>query len=386
MIFVYIVTGEPSGDAIGGALIAALKERTGGDLKIAGIGGERMAEQGLESLVPLADLAVAGVAEVLPRARTILRHVRETVAAIRAAQPDAVVTIDSSGFTWRIAHRLRRAGETLPLIHYVAPMVWAWRGSRARRVARWYDHLLTLLPFEPSYFEREGLASTCVGHPVVDGGAGSGDGARFRAEHGIPPEALVLSVLPGSRGGEVRRLVPIFGEALRLLEGRVGPFRVVVPTVENVAALVQAGIRGWPGAPILVRGNAAKYDAFAASRAALAASGSVALELAMARLPMAVAYRLSPLTEHVLDWVLKMRTYNLVNLMLDRKLVPELVRYDCIPDKLAEAMAILIRDEAVRAAHLSGYDEAMRRLGAGGVSPSLQAADRILSLIAERRR
>src|SRR6266849_9945464 len=145
--FLFIIAGEPSGDALGAALIAALRERTGGHLRIAGIGGEEMAAQGLESLVPLADLAVAGVAEVLPRAPLILRRVRETVAAIRALKPDAVVTIDSSGFSWRVAQRLRRHGEKMPLIHYVAPMVWAWRGGRARRMARWYDHLLTLLPF-----------------------------------------------------------------------------------------------------------------------------------------------------------------------------------------------------------------------------------------------
>src|SRR5438045_3798122 len=163
--FIFIIAGEPSGDALGGALIAALRERTGGALRIAGIGGERMAEQGLTSLVPLSDLAVAGVAEVLPRAPLILRRVRETVRKIRELRPDAVVTIDSSGFSWRIAHRLRRAGERLPLIHYVAPMVWAWRAGRARRMARWYDHLLPLLPFEPPYFQPVGPARTYVRPP-----------------------------------------------------------------------------------------------------------------------------------------------------------------------------------------------------------------------------
>jgi lipid-A-disaccharide synthase len=383
--FVFIVTGEPSGDAIGGALIAALMERTAGRMRVAGIGGERMAEQGLQSLVPLAELAVAGVVEVLPRAPLILRRVRETVSAIRALRPDAVITIDSAAFTWRIAHRLRRAGETMPLVHYVAPMVWAWRPHRARVIARYYDHLLTLFPFEPPYFERVGLESTYVGHPVVESGAGEGDGARFRREHGIAGDALAIAALPGSRGGEVRRLMPVFGAALRLLQEEIGAFRVVVPTVENVAAAVAEGVREWPGNPIVVRGAAAKYDAFAASRAALAASGSVALELALARVPMAVAYRLNKLTESVLDRVLRVRQVNLVNLILDRKLVGEYLREDCTPPRLAEALATLIRDERVRAAHLSGYDEAMRLLGAGGPSPSLNAADRILAIIAARR-
>src|SRR5438045_1084036 len=236
--FIFILAGEPSGDALGGALIRALRERTGGRVRVAGIGGESMAEQGFASLVPLSDLAVAGIAEVLPRAPLILRRVRETVQAIRQLRPDAVVTIDSSGFSWRIAHRLRRNGERLPLIHYVAPMVWAWRPARARRVARWYDHLLTLLPFEPPYFEAVGLACSYVGHPAIESGADRGDAARFRAIHGIADDELVLTVLPGSRGGEVRRLLPVFGAALHRLQAMIGPFRFAIPAVGKVAVVV----------------------------------------------------------------------------------------------------------------------------------------------------
>src|SRR5262249_3737530 len=270
--YIFIITGEPSGDALGGALIAALRRRVGDGLRIAGIGGERMREQGIDSLALLSDLAIAGVTEVVPRAPVIFRHVRNAVAAIRTAQPDAVVTIDSSGFSWRIAQRLRRHGERLPLIHYVAPMVWAWRAGRARRMARWYDHLLALLPFEPLYFRQVGLECTYVGHPVIDSGAEQGDDERFRAAHDIAPDELVLTVLPGSRFGEVRRLMPIFADTLRLAEAEVGPFRAVVPTVETVVDAVVEGVRDWPGQPIVSRGDAAKYDAFAASRAALAAS------------------------------------------------------------------------------------------------------------------
>src|SRR5215469_2513367 len=268
--YIFIITGEPSGDTLGGALIAALRERVGGGLRLAGIGGEHMRAQGIDSLAPLSDLAIAGVAEVVPRTPVIFRHVRDAVAAIEAAQPDAVVTIDSSGFSWRIAQRLRRHGERLPLIHYVAPMVWAWRAGRARRMARWYDHLLALLPFEPLYFRQVGLACTYVGHPVIDSGAEKGDGARFRTTHGIAADELVLSVLPGSRGGEVRRLMPVFAETLRLVAAVIGPFRVAVPTVESVAETVAEGVRDWPGRPVVVRGETAKYDAFAASWAALA--------------------------------------------------------------------------------------------------------------------
>ncbi|HKR19009.1 MAG TPA: UDP-2,3-diacylglucosamine diphosphatase LpxI, partial [Stellaceae bacterium] len=184
---IYLIAGEPSGDALGANLMRALRQRTKGAVRFAGIGGEQMAAEGLASLFPLDDLAVMGVAEVLPRARTILRRVAQAVADIRARQPAAVVTIDSSGFNWRVAQRLRRAGDVVPLIHYVAPMVWAWRGGRARRMARWYDHLMALLPFEPPYFTKVGLSCSYVGHPVVELGADKGDGAGFRRRHGIAP-------------------------------------------------------------------------------------------------------------------------------------------------------------------------------------------------------
>jgi lipid-A-disaccharide synthase len=384
-IFIFFVTGEPSGDALGGALIAALRQRTGGRLRIAGIGGERMREQGIESLVPMEELAIAGVAEVLPRVPIILRRVRQTVKAIRALRPDAVVTIDSSGFTWRVAHGLRRSGEILPLIHYVAPMVWAWRAGRARRMARWYDHLITLLPFEPPYFERVGLSCSCVGHPVLESGADRGEGSRFRITHGLDNHDLLIAVLPGSRSGEVRRLLPIFRAALEILAANIAPFRVVVPTVAPVARAVADAVGRWPGNPIVVQQLRDKYDAFAASRAALAASGSVALELALARLPMVVGYRLNPLTEAVLDRVLKVRQVNLVNLLLGEPLVPELLGPNCTSERLAASLAEIIGDERVRAAHRKGYDEAVRRLASDGVSPSLRAADQILELVAARR-
>ena len=383
--FIFFIAGEPSGDALGGALIAALRQRIGGNLRIAGIGGERMQDQGLESLVPLEDLAIMGVAEVLPRAPMIFRRVRETVRMIRTLRPDAVVTIDSSGFSWRVAQRLRRRGETLPLIHYVAPMVWAWRAGRARRMARWYDHLMTLLPFEPPYFERVGLSCRYVGHPVLESGADRGDGSRFRAAHGLTEKDALIAVLPGSRVGEVRRLLPIFGSTLNHLEGAIGPFRVVVPTVATVAARVAGAAASWPGNPIIVQKPEEKYDAFAASRAALAASGSVALELALARLPMVVGYRLNPLTEAFLDRVLKVRQVNLVNLLLGEPLVCELLGPNCTPERLAAPLSQLVRDKRVRATHRQGYDEVVRRLEGDGMSPSLRAADQILELVTARR-
>jgi lipid-A-disaccharide synthase len=345
-----------------------------------------MQEQGLTSLAPLSDIAVAGVAEVVPRAPVILRRVRETVAAVRALRPDAVVTIDSSGFSWRVAHRLRSSGETLPLIHYVAPMVWAWRAGRARRMARWYDHLMTLLPFEPPYFERAGLSCCYVGHPVLESGADRGDGTRFRISHGLAADDLLITVLPGSRNGEAKRLLPIFAAGLERLESLIGPFRVAVPTVATVAGMVTSAAQTWPGAPIIIRRPEAKYDAFAASRVALAASGSVALELALAKLPMVVGYRLNRLTEAFLNRVLRVRQVNLVNLLLGRPLVCELLGPNCTPERVAASVAELVRNERVRAVHYEGYDEARRLLEIGGAPPSLRAADQVLNIVAARRR
>jgi lipid-A-disaccharide synthase len=381
---IYIVAGEPSGDLLGGRLMAALKERTGGAVRFAGIGGETMALQGLVSRVPVAELAVMGIAEVLPRARRIFRHVAETVADIRRQRPAAVVTIDSSGFTWRIAQRLRKQGETLPLIHYVAPMVWAWRAGRARRMARWYDHVMVLLPFEPSYFTAVGISCAYVGHPVVESGADRGDGPGFRRRHAIPESAPLLTVLPGSRGGEVHRLLPIFAAAVARLAKRHADLVVAVPVTETVAEPVATALSTWPVPAILVRGQSEKYDAFAASNAALAASGTVALELALARLPCIIAYRINPLTHALVRRIVKVKYAHLLNVVLQREAVPEFLQRDCTSERLADAVAQLLDNGAVGAAQIAACQQALKELGYGGVSPGLRAADEVLAVIAAR--
>jgi lipid-A-disaccharide synthase len=378
----FIIAGEPSGDALGGALMAALKLRTQGAIRFAGIGGERMAEQGLRSLVPLDELAIIGLAEVLPRARRIFRHVRETADAVIQAHPAALVTIDSSGFTWRVAKRLRQRGESLPLIHYVAPMVWAWRPGKARKVARWYDHLMALLPFEPPYFEAVGLSCSYVGHPVLESGAGAGDGLAFRARHGIAREARLVCLLPGSRRGEVSRLLPIYAAAMQELVQRFPEVRLVLPSVDFLADWIVRETASWHIPVTVVRGQQEKIDAFAASEIALAASGTVALELAMAKLPAVVAYRTNPLTAWLLRRAVKVPFVNLVNLILGREVVPELLLEECTPDRLSSALERLLLDGAARAAQIEGYREGLQRLGDGGPPPSLRAADKVLEIMA----
>jgi lipid-A-disaccharide synthase len=378
---IFLIAGEPSGDVLGGALMVALRRRLGGAVRFAGIGGERMAAEGLTSLVPIEELAIMGIAEVLPRVRNILRRVRETAERIIQLEPACVVTIDSSGFTWRVAKLLRERGETLPLIHYVAPMVWAWRAYNARKVARWYNHLMALLPFEPPYFTAVGLACSYVGHPIIESGADRGDGDGFRRRHGIAPAETILCLLPGSRRGEVRRLLPIFGAALQRILPQHPGLRLVLPTLSHVAPLVRDFTAGWPVPVTILEGRDGKYDAFAASTVALAASGTVALELAMAELPAIITYRTNPVTAWWLRRVVKAPYANLVNLILGRLVVPELLLEECTPERISSALNELLGVADSRAAQIEGYRACLEQLGRGDLSPSLRAADQVLAVM-----
>ncbi len=381
---IFIMAGEPSGDALGARLMAALKRETNGMARFEGIGGERMAGEGLRSQFPMAELSIMGVAEVIPSIPRVLRRVRETVARIRRLRPSAVVSVDATGFCFRVERQLK--GEGIPLIHYVAPMVWAWRPWKARYVAGFLDHMMTLLPFEPPYFERHGLATSFVGHPVLEEGADRGDGAGFRARHGIPPDAPLLAVLPGSRRGETTRLMPVFAETLRLLKRDFPDLRVAVPTVATVADQVARAAAGWPVPAVVVRGQDEKYDALAAADAALAASGTISLELAIARTPMVIAYRVNPLTAFFGRPILaRFRYACLINLMLGRELVPEFLLGKCRPSLLAPAVAHLLRDPDARRAQLEGAAEVLQRLGLDGPPPSTRAARTVLKAIAECR-
>jgi lipid-A-disaccharide synthase len=382
---IFLVATEPSGDLMGASLMAALRRRCGDGVRFSGVGGARMAAEGLDSLFPLADIAVMGAVELVPQLPRLLERIRRTAEAALAAKPDALVSIDGLAFNARVAARL--AGRSFPIVHFVAPKVWAWRPGRARKLAGLVDHLMVQLPFEPPWFERYGLPTTYVGHPIIETAAGQGDGARFRQAHGIAPDARLLTVLPGSRRGEVQKLLPVFGETLRQLAARHPGLRVAVPTVETVAHLVRAATQSWPGDPILIEGDGEKYDAFAASDAALAASGTVALELGMARVPSVIAYLINPLTAFVVRRLLTTKYANLVNIMLDRPAVPELLQENCTPDKLAAAIDRLLTDPAAVAAQREAYAEVARMmLLPDGAVPGDRAADVVLDVIRQGRR
>ncbi|EKV30812.1 Lipid-A-disaccharide synthase [Caenispirillum salinarum AK4] len=382
---VFIVTGEPSGDLLGGRLMAALREATEGQVRFVGIGGESMAEQGLDSLVDLSELAVMGFLEVLPKARRILGIVRDTADEIARLKPDVVVTVDSWGFTGRLHKAIRKRGLPVAQVHYVAPMVWAWKEKRAKSVAERVDHLMCLLPNEPPYFERHGLDCTHVGHSIIESGADAGDGDAFRAAHGIPAGAPLLCVLPGSRRVEVSRLLPEFrGAVERLAADRPG-LRVAIPTVATVAADVEAAVADWPVPVTVVRGQRARYDAFAACDGAMAASGTVALELAMAGVPHLVAYRVSPLSAWLFRRLTTVRYVNLVNLTLDRPVVPEILQEACTAERLASETARLLDDTSVRACQREGFAEALEQFKGGAGSPSAKAAAVVLQAMSASR-
>ena len=377
---IYLIAGEPSGDLLGGRLMRALVALTGGEVRFAGIGGPAMADAGLASLFPIDELTVMGLFEVAPRIPRLLRRMRETADAIRARRPAAVVTIDAPSFC---AGVWRRLGPTeAKLIHYVAPSVWAWRPGRAAKLARRIDHLMTLLPFEPPYFERVGLPATFVGHPVVESGAAEGKGPAFRQRHGIAPEAPLVCVLPGSRPGEVRRLVRPFGDAVARLAERRRGLTVAVPTVSTVAAPVADEVSAWPIRTILLQDERDKFDAMAASDVALAASGTVTLELALAGTPMVVAYRMNPITHRLVRAMVRIEHAALVNILAGHEAVPELIQGKATPTRLAAALERLIGDPAARAAQRETFERIAERLRADE-APSFCAARVVLETIGQ---
>ena len=367
---------------MGARLIAALRQRHPGDLNFSGVGGVQMAGQGLDSLFPIADLSVMGLAEILPRIPLLLRRLRETCRHVKAARPAALITIDAPGFSFRLAKCL--AGERIPLIHYVAPQVWAWRPGRARHLAGRIDHLLALLPFEPDFFREYDLPCDFVGHPVIEGVAEApGEGPGFRRRLAIPADAPVLALLPGSRVGEASRLLPVFAEVAALLHAQRPGLQVVIPTVEQVAHVAAAAVGAWSMPTHLVQGTAGRADAFAAADVALAASGTVSLELTLRGIPTVVAYRTNPFTAALMRRMLTIPYVALPNILVEKAVVPEFLQEDCRPEPIAGALARLLDDPEQRLGQQKALARVAEMLGRGGTLPSLRAADAVLRSIAD---
>ena len=376
---IFILAGESSGDQLGGRLMKSLREAYRGEIRFVGVGGERMKERGLRCLLDMEELSVNGLVDVLRRIWRLMGHIRRLTREVIGIKPDIVITIDSPGFVNFFLRKVRRdrpADHRYPLIHCVAPTVWAWKPERAEEAIRIYDHLLVLFPFEVDYF-REGFA-TYIGHPVVELGIEEGDGEGFRRRHGIDSRAMVLNVLAGSRASEIRRLRGVLDRVIRRVR-RVYPEVVVIV---SVLPSTEGALRGAFEDVILVR-QEEKYDSYLASDVAIAASGTVALELAMASVPMVTAYRIDFLSYGIgrywYRWGVSFS--NLVNILLGFMVVPEFIQSKCDDGLIGDTLIILMKERSLRTMQRIGYSRALERIRPeGGGYPSERGARKILEI------
>ncbi len=380
---IFIVAGEHSGDQLGGKLMAALKHKSEVPIIFSGVGGETMEAQGLHSIFPLADVAVMGPLAILARLPKLVRRVYQAVAAGLKADPDALIIIDSPEFTHPIARRIRKRKPLIPIIDYVSPSVWAWRPGRARKMRPYVDHLLALHSFEPAAHQRlGGPPCTYVGHPLIERlpWIKSLDAGELAARLGLDPAKPVLAVLPGSRPSEAGRLMQPFGEAVRLVLERGGPAEVIIPVVPSVRRLVEAELADWPLRPHLVEGESDKFKAFRLARAALAASGTVTLELALAGVPMVVAYKVD-IVAWQFRFLMNVPSIVLANLVLGENVFPELIQHECTGAKLADALSPLMGETAERERQLAGLRQIAGRMLLDGATPSERAAETVLAVM-----
>jgi len=387
---IVIIAGESSGDALGGELIKELRARQT-DMRISGIGGPSMTAQGLDSIFPMADIAVMGLREIVPRLVPIMRRISETVAYVCRTKPHALVLIDSPEFTHRVARRIKKHLPDLPIIAYVAPTVWAWRHKRARHMTNYFDYVLALLPFEPRVFQQlGGPPCAYVGHPLVKRmlapPQAQSEAQNFRTRFAIGDDETLLAVLPGSRISEIKRLLPIFGDTLRLLAPRLNGLRVGVPVVPHVQQQVAEGVANWPLKVELLADEADKIGLFHAARGALTASGTASLELALANLPMIVAYKADIILEYVLRRIVQTPSVVLPNLILDKPIVPEYLMERCTPALLAPAVyALLTNAEGLHDSQSAAFAELRDIMqahnGARSQNMGQSAAEKVLEFV-----
>jgi lipid-A-disaccharide synthase len=374
---VFLVAAEESGDRLGAALMRALRERTGGQVRFAGVGGREMAAEGVASLYPIDDLPIIGFSAIPRRIPKILRLMRLTAKTVVARRPHVLVVIDSPGFTRGIARRVRAADPAIAIVEYVSPSVWAWRPGRARVMRAYIDHILALLPFEPEVHRRlGGPPCTYVGHPLAEEvGDLRPDAEEAHRRLAAPP---VLLVLPGSRGGEIERLLAVFADTVALVQEKVGPIEVVIPTIPHLVDPLRQGTAQWPVQPRIVVETADKQAAFRIARAALAKSGTVTLELALAGVPTVGAYRVSWLEGVVGRRMVKVSSVILANLVLGENAVPEFIQDDCTAENLAAALAPLFGDTPERRRQLEAFSRLDAIMEIGATAPAARAADIVL--------
>lgn len=378
---IWLLAGETSGDELGAKLIKALRHLNP-SLKFCGVGGPKMQEQGLELLFPMQDLAVMGLVEVLPKIRMLSNRLNQAVEHIKTVRPDVVVTIDSPGFSLRLLKRI--ADLSIPRVHYVAPQVWAWHESRVKKFPGLWEKLLCLLPFEKEFFSKHGLQSTFVGHPILETEVHHGNAEQFRQDHQLSDKAPIVLFMPGSRRSELPKLMPVFKQTLSLLKRQLHDVTAVIPTSPLAKERVLHMVNDWPVKPIIIHDPQDKYNAYAAANAALTKSGTTTLELALAKVPMAVTYRVNPVTAMIARRMIKVPYVCMLNLLANNQVVPELLQEDCHPEKLSAMLMGLLTDPQKAKAQQDAFTQIMHQLsGPNDELPSHVAAKEILEMIKE---
>ncbi|RTL78323.1 MAG: lipid-A-disaccharide synthase [Bradyrhizobiaceae bacterium] len=374
---IFLIATEPSGDHLGAALMKELHHRLGNEVVFAGIGGREMEEQGIVSLFPIDDLAIVGFAAVAQQLPMLLRRIREAASAVVQARPDILVIIDSPDFTHRVAKKVRQAVPSIPIVDYVSPTVWVWRPGRARAMTRYVDHVLAVLPFEPDvHLNLGGPACTYIGHPLIERLDTLRPDAEEARRRKTPPPVLVL--LPGSRRGEIRHHMPVFGETLASLREQGLAVEAVLPTLPHLLDAVNEAVAQWPIRPRIVTTEAEKQSAFRNARAALAKSGTVTLELALAGVPMVTLYRGGAVEAWIARRVVRVSSIILANLVIGENVIPEFHQEECTAQNLAPALLSVLNDTPQRRHQLEAFAKLDRIMDTGGRSPSAQAADVIL--------
>lgn len=379
-----LVAGEASGDALGAGLGRALQRRLGADVEFVGVGGDRMAELGVQSPFDIAEISILGLFEGLRALPRVQRRVKDTAALANREKPDIAVLIDSWGYTLRVAQALRKQDPGLPLVKYVAPQVWAMRQGRAKTLAQTVDHLLTIHVFDAPYFEAVGLPVTYVGNASLHIDFSRADPARLRARLGIGEAEPILLVLPGSRPSEISRVLPPFEDTVNILKARYPDLHIVIPAAPTVAEAVRIRVAGWPHRAHVVEGEEAKLDAMRAATLALACSGTVTTELAVAGCPMVLGYKLGQLSYEILKRVIRNKQLALLNIAVRDWVIPEFVQSACTGEAMAAKLAEWLDDPAARAAQVAAQNLALETMGRGGRDPAEVAADAVLRIMAEK--
>lgn len=383
-LHVCLIAGEASGDFLGAQLMRAIRSVAGVPVRFSGVGGPQMQAQGMESLFPMETLSVMGIAEILPRLPDLIRRINQTAAYVSNSKPDILVTIDSPDFCFRVAKKIRESGSKPLMIHYVAPTVWAWRPERAARIAKLYDGLLCLFPFEPPYFEKEGLKATFIGHPLMESGLGQGYGDAFRHRLEVPAEARVCGLFFGSRRGELKRMGPVLSIAAAALRRVHKDVHFIAPTLPHLKGEVTQMLRGLPFAwKVVVSGEDGneKPGIFAAMDMAVATSGTVGLELAVAGIPHVIGYKANPLTAAIIRRKVKVKYAHLANILLDRPAVPEFLQENCTPGNVETAARELLESKTRQDTQRQAFAQVRGMLeGIDKASASERAADFILNL------